>query len=136
MKTNLVTIILLAVITFASCKKPSENDDSLTTKGTSEIIVPKGFTWESSRTIKFKVNVTDARYIGAFYVVSIYDGNPNAGAHLLAKGSATVLVPFSTSVYLSKQLTEVYVVKHSPDNTKTTKIISVGAENIETSIGY
>jgi hypothetical protein len=136
MKTNLVTIILLAVIMFASCKKPSENGDSITAKATSDITVPMGFTWESSRTIKFKVNVTDARYIGALYVVSIYDGNPNAGAHLLAKGSATVLAPFTTSVYLSKQLTEVYIVKHSPDNTKTTKIIAVGVENIETSIGY
>ena len=136
MKTNLVAIILLAVIMFASCKKPSKNDDSLIAKGTTDIIVPIGFTWESSRTIKFKVNVTDARYLGKPYVVSIYDGNPNAGAHLLAKGSATLLLPFITTIYLSKQLTEVYIIKHSPDNTKTTKILAVGAENIETSIGY
>lgn len=136
MKTYLFTIILLAVITFASCKKPSGNDDSLTAKGTSDIIVPKGFTWESSRTIKFKVNITDARYLGKPYVVSIYDGNPNAGAHLLAKGSATLLLPFTTSIYLSKQLVQVYIIKNSPDNTKTTKIVAVGVENIETSIGY
>jgi hypothetical protein len=136
MKTNLITIILLAVITISSCKKSSKNDDSLTAKGTGDIAVPKGFTWESSRTIKFKVNVTDARYIGAMYVISIYDGDPSAGAHLLAKGSATVLAAFTTNVYLSKQLSEVYIVKNSPDNTKTTKIIAVGTENIETAIGF
>jgi hypothetical protein len=69
------------------------------------------------------------------YVIAIYDGDPSAGAHLLAKGSATTSTAFTSSVYLSKQVLQVYIIKYALDGTKTTKIIVVGTQDIETSIG-
>jgi len=68
-------------------------------------------------------------------LISIYDGDPTTGANLLAKGSASMSTSFKSKVYTSNQINQVYIVKTSPDNSKTTQVLPIGSDNIITSIG-
>ncbi|WP_183573424.1 hypothetical protein HDF18_07395 [Mucilaginibacter sp. X5P1] len=65
----------------------------------------------------------------------IYGGDPAIGANLLAKGSATTIASFKSTIYTSNQISQVYIVKTSPDNSKTMQKVQVSAADITASIG-
>jgi len=136
MKTKVLLIALAGIITFNSCKKASGPDAATTfTPNINDIIVPANFNWQSSRTLNFTVAVTDTRFQNAVHVISIYDGDPNAGGNLLAKGSATLLQAYSSNVTIPALVQTVYVVKTSPDNSKIIQTVVVGNSNVSLSIG-
>jgi hypothetical protein len=132
-------LLLFAVISafcFTSCKKNSTlNPPKEETSSTGDLVVPTGFNWESSRNINFIVSIYDAKFQGVIHVVSIYNGDPLNGGVLITKGSATTIAAFRCKLYLSNQIKEVYLVSTSPDNTKVTKKVTVGADDIDVLLG-
>lgn len=134
MKNILPVFALLLVITFPSCKKMGVLKSQ--TKGlTSELVVPKGFSWENSRNIKVKVFVTDQSSGSSPYLIALYDHDPALGERSLAKGSATLKRAFETAVYLSKQISTLYIVKTSANNARVISKVALGSSTIEVSMG-
>ncbi|MGF7038414.1 hypothetical protein [Mucilaginibacter lappiensis] len=134
MKKKLLTIALFAAFLVVACKKDKKHNLPVPV-ATNSIKAPTGFKWENSRNIIFTVNITDSRFQSSMYLVAIYDGDPIAGGKLLSKGSATTLSAFSSKIYLSKQVNQVYIVKTAPDGSKVTQKTQVGMADITASIG-
>ena len=135
MNIKLITLTLLVMLAMVSCQKSSNPAPTVATvNGTGQIKVPVNFNWQNSRNINFTVNVTDARFGSALFVVSIYDGYPTTG-NLMAKGSASTTVPFISKIYLSSQVTQAYIVKTAPDGTKIIQVAPVANNDVVTSIG-
>ncbi|WP_179415000.1 hypothetical protein HDF19_07165 [Mucilaginibacter sp. E4BP6] len=126
---------VLSVLAFTSCKTSKDVTPALQGKSTNTIKVPAGFTWQNSRNIAFTVNVTDTRFQASIFMIAIYDGDPSKGANLLAKGSAKNAAAFKSTIYLSDQINQVYIVKTAPDNSKTSQNVQVGTTAIVSSIG-
>ena len=133
---KLLNLSVLAVIALSSCKKEALVDipEIAPAKVVSEIAVPAGFTWQNSRTVNFTINITDARFQGVIHAVAIYDGNPVSGGKLMMKGSVTTITAFRGKIYLSSQISEVFVVSVAPDNTKVTQQVAVKSADISLSI--
>jgi len=135
MKKRLLTTLTVAImLAMGSCMKAPTTDQTPAT-GMSALQVPAGFTWESSHTVTFVVNVSDTRFQNAIQVVTIYDGDPSNGGNAIATGSATVSSPFRSNIYLSNQIKEVYIVKTAPDNSITLQVVPVSSNNIAVSLG-
>lgn len=136
MKKNQISIAMLCACAMVSCKKASEVVTSTATvTTTSQIKAPTGFTWQNSRSINFTINVTDTRFPKISSVISLYDADPNNGGNLLVKGAALNASSFKSSVYISNQITLVYLVKTSPDITNTIQKISIGTADVTANIG-
>lgn len=140
MKRKLLTVAVIATTMMMSCVKselqaPTAATTASTATSTTNLIVPKGFTWENSRTVNFTVNLTDARFKGSSQTVAIYDGDPNAGGKIITKGSGNNASPFISKLYMSSQATRVYIVKTAVDNSQVTQQIQLSGNNITTSIG-
>jgi len=135
MKNILLYIGIITVLLATACKTSKEVTPAKLAKSTSNIKSPAGFTWQNSRNLNFTVKITDTRFQNHIFMVAIYDGDPAASANLLVKGSATVLAAFKAKEYLSNQTTLVYIVKTSPDNSKTIQKVQVGTTDIVASIG-
>jgi hypothetical protein len=135
MKNILLSLTVLVVLAASSCKTSKDVAPVLNGKTTFTIKVPAGFTWQNSRNLNFTVNLTDTRFASSVFLISIFDRNPALGGHLLAKGSATTKAPFTSKVFTSDQVTEVYIIKTAPDNSQATQTIQVGTAAVITSIG-
>jgi len=136
MKKTLLVIAVLSACAISSCKKESSpTTTTVTSVSTLNIKAPTGFTWENSRNINFTVNVTDTRFPAIASVISVYNADPNNGGTLLTKGSATTTSPFKTKIYLSDEITQVYIVKTSPDNTNIIQKVQVGTADVTVQIG-
>jgi hypothetical protein len=81
------------------------------------------------------VVVTDQSFKTMPYSIAIYDGNPYSGGILLARGAATTALAFKSKTLISNQVSQVYVVKTSPDNYTVVQIINVGTSDVTISIG-
>lgn len=135
MRNNLLAAALIGTFALASCQKTESLSRKTNALGTNAITPPTGFTWENSRNIKFTVSITDRQYGSSMFMVTIYDADPAAGGKVLAKGSATMSSSFVSEVYLSKQITSVYIVKTAPDNSSVTTKMVVGNADVTVSIG-
>jgi hypothetical protein len=121
-------LVIAALIMLASACKVSEQNAPIpinNTQKTADITVPAGFLWTNSRNEYFTVNVTDSQFQNVKYLVAIYDGDPAAGGNLLIKGAASINTPFLTTIFIPNQITQVYIVKISPDNSKVTQNIKL-----------
>ncbi|WP_256012778.1 LruC domain-containing protein [Desertivirga xinjiangensis] len=108
---------------FYSCKKDQtiSADTSL-----SEIKVPDGFTWESSRDISFKVTIADNRFQEDIHVIAIY----SADGGLITKGAASLTKPFESKAYVPGTVNEVYVVRTAPDNSSTSQKVRLNSDRV------
>lgn len=134
MVKKLHILAMMLATAFASCQKIGILKSR--SKGlTSGLVVPKGFSWESSRNIKIKVSVTD-HVLGNYpFLIALYDHDPALGGNTIAKGSATLKMAFETAIYLSKQVTTIYIVKTASDNARIISKVNVENSNIEISLG-
>lgn len=135
MKKILPFVALLLAMSVVSCKSTKDVVPVVLMNSTSNIVVPSGFTRQTSRTLNFTISLTDTRFQNLIQVIAVYDGDPAAGGNLLAKGSATVSAPFQTKLYIAYQIKQVYIVKTAPDNTKVTQKLSISTADVITSIG-
>ncbi len=135
MKKLLSIALVLSVAVLPACKKTDNTDSHPTVNSVDDIKVPEGFLWASSRDVNITVNITDGRFGSAQHSVAIYDGDPYNGGSLLAKGSASTSKAYGNTLHLSKQITEVYVVKTSPDNSRIINTLDVSGASATLSFG-
>lgn len=135
MKRLSLFVILLCVLFSPSCIKTNNTQPGgKVYNSVNDINVPSGFNWESSRNIPFIVSITDDRFAAAYHTISVYDGNPFAGGNLLAKGSANTAHAYAATLYIARAITEVYVVKTSPDKSMIVQKVALGTA-VSLSIG-
>ncbi len=127
MITNRLVLISVLGLFLFSCKKIEQDTEA--SGNMNKLVIPDGFTWENSRDVNFEIRITDTRFQTAVHVVSIYDGDPGQGGKLLSKGSASITDPFSTLIYLTNLIKEVYVEKTAPDGTSTIQKVTVGSDS-------
>lgn len=96
------------------------------------INVPTGFTWENSRNINFSIGIIGARFPKMIHVVGVYDA---ANGKLITKGSATNEAPFKSKIYLSNQITEIYILTLFPNGTQNIQRATVGTADVKLMIG-
>lgn len=125
MKKLLSIALILGVAALPACKKTDSADTKPVVNSVNDIKVPEGFLWESSRDVNITVNITDDRFGSALHSIAIYDGDPYNGGNLLAKGSASTTKSYENKLHISKQITSVYVVKTSPDNSRIINTLDV-----------
>lgn len=130
MRKILTFIILSATIGFSSCKKDGTGQEETVVQNMNDLKVPATFTWENSKDINFEITITDTRFKEALHVVSIYDADPEQNGKLLAKGSASIIEPFLTKIYIPNVVKEVFVVKTAPDNSSTTQKVTITGEKL------
>lgn len=127
MKRTLLFVALAISATLPSCKKNGNDNNSVKTyNSVNDISVPSGFNWESSRQVPFNISITDDRFSTANHTIAVYNGDPFNGGELLAKGTANTSNAFATSLYIAKTITDVYLVKTSPDNSMIVKKVELG----------
>jgi LruC domain-containing protein len=131
MRVKFLLITALSALSLYSCKKIGNDDENANIKKLTDVKIPEGFTWESSRDVTFKVTVTDTRFLGSAHVISIYgpDGK------LISKGSASLGSSFETKAYLPNIITEVYIVKTAPDNSNTSQKVTLNESIVNVSLG-
>jgi LruC domain-containing protein len=132
MKKSLLLCTLLGLLAIGGCKK--ENNGTAI-NSVNDISVPAGFNWESSRYVDFSIDITDTRFGTSFHSIAIYDGDPNAGGIILARGAATTTAPYTNKLYVAKTLSQVYVVKTSPDGAKIIRQLAVSGASVSSSFG-
>ncbi|MFP5079163.1 hypothetical protein [Pedobacter sp. JCM 36344] len=128
-------IASIASVSLASCKKPAIEPPIEPAKTTNAILAPVGFKWENSRNLNLSISIAENKFPGKLYVVAIYTSDGVAGGKLLAKGSLTVITRFKTKLYLSNQVTELYIVCMAPDKTITTRNIKAGTADLDINMG-
>ncbi len=135
MKNILLVAIVFCLFITPSCKKKgNDNGNGKVYNSVNDIAVPSGFNWENSRTIPVYISITDPRFSTAHHTISIYDGDPFAGGKLMARGSASTANAFSVNLYLPKVMSEVYVLKSSPDHSMILQKVALGS-SLTMSIG-
>lgn len=134
MKLKETVLAFIFAATFGSCQKMGMVKTT-NNRGTRNLVVPTGFDWQSSRKIRFTVDVTDKQFGKAIYLISIYDGDPASGGKLLSKGSARINSSFITTIDLANRISKVFLVKTSQDNRQVMISENVGNSEIKTSIG-
>lgn len=132
---KLLILASIATVTLASCKKEITEVTPEPVKTTSEIAAPAGFKWENSRNLNLNVSIAQNKFPGKMYVVAIYAADPASGGKLLSKGSLTSTLRFRSKVYLSNQITELYIICIAPDRTTTTKKIQAGTADLDIIMG-
>ncbi len=127
---------VLALVVFASCKKDAVQGTNSTKMplSTREIAVPGNFNWENSSTVSVMVTVTDVRFQSMIHVISIFDADPGKGGRLIATGSARTGVAFSSKLYISKQVSSLFVRKTAPDNSTSIRQVTVSSPTLAVSI--
>lgn len=139
MKNVFLLLALIVSITVASCQKTAILLKTFTpvskTLSSTGIIVPKGFTWANSRNIIFTVRISDVNAGNSIFIISVYDADPGRGGHILSKGTANGKSPFVSKIFLSNQITSVYILKTSMYNVKVNTTVQVGNSDLTVSMG-
>lgn len=127
---------MLVLGTLISCTKQSDlllNKHTGTLSSdktkTTDLTVPVGFNWETSRNVSFKTAITDTRFATLAHQISLYTADPANGGVILAQGSATLQQAFEALVYVPTTVKSVFVVKTSPDNSRFTTTVDIGSGN-------
>lgn len=134
MRRVVFALALLGAAILPGCKKKSQDAQPVITN-TSDIKPPAGFNWESSHNVDFTASITDTRFGTMLHAISVYDGDPYNGGNIIAKGTASTNSPYVNKLYLSNLLTEVYVVKASPDGSQIISKVSVSGGSANVSFG-
>ncbi len=134
MNRFLLIAVIAGIFTVSSCKK-----DGLTPSSEGvdmeDIIVPSGFDWATTKAIKFNIGVTDTRFGNAAFTISIYDGNPSDGGHLISSGATTIIRAFTEKINIPSALKEIYITKTAPDGSVVTQIVKTGDSDVSVSFG-
>jgi LruC domain-containing protein len=135
MKKLLLITAVAGIFAVVSCKKSSQDSGNTATTSINDLTIPTGFNWQSSRNLNISAAITDTRFGNAIHTISVYNGDPNAGGTLLTMGSASTLSAFSAKVYIPTSLSQIYVVKTSPDKSSITSKVTLGAGDVSVSFG-
>lgn len=133
---KLLFLSLLTIVSISSCKKEGLLPVAVVAvpKTSAEIVAPSGFTWQNSRNVNLIISITDAQFQGVIHAISIYDKDPTLGGQPIVKGSATTVSAFRGQIYLSSQISELFIVCADPTNKKVTQKVPVKTTDISVSI--
>lgn len=120
MKTKLLSTVLGISFLISSCSSELLVDQNINGNFNS-IKVPTGFSWQTSREVSFSIKVADVRFNDLKHIISIYSSAPKIGVNPISKGAASVSSSFNTKISIATSLKELYIVRTSPDGSKTTE---------------
>lgn len=130
-KKVLLLLSLTGFLAIQSCKKSDDALSSSDARKLTDVKVPEGFLWESSRDVSFKVNVSDTRFGDASHTIAIY----NKDGKLLSKGAASVFEAFETKIFLASDIKEVIIIKTAPDNSTVNQKVELNSNELTVSLG-
>jgi LruC domain-containing protein len=115
-----------------SCKKDKENSNNNGNTPTdvhvdkmSEIKVPAGFDWQTSRDVSVELTTNDERFNNSLHFVAIYSADPIEGGVKLAEGSFSRTKPFKAKINTVNTIQEYFIVKTAPDQSKVMETIKI-----------
>ncbi len=133
MNKLLPALTFICLISFTSCARIEKFKS--TSRPFSSLKVPLGFNWKNSRYINITVNISDTRFGNSLYTLAVYNGDPKAGGKLMVSGAASNSAAYETRINLSNQISFIYIVKTSPDNSTVNSKIAVGTASVNTTMG-
>lgn len=80
-----------------------------------EMKIADGFNFDMHTEVNASISIGPNPFGNLFYLVSIYDGNPNGEGALLSSGSARDGSPFTCKFSIPSYLRSVFVVRKAPD---------------------
>src|SRR5690606_1057801 len=116
---------ILIIVFLAACKKDGLQVEDSANKNLNEISVSPQFDWKTTRDVNFSFGVSDSRFAAQKHVITVYNDDPNNGGQIISKGSATHVEPYNAKIALPITMTQVYVVKTSPDASKVSGLINI-----------
>lgn len=131
---NLLILTLATGMVVTSCKKDlteqylentSTNSNQVNVNKMSDIKVPAGFNWQTSRDVNVTVKTSDNRFGTALHKVAIYSADPTKGGIKLAEGSVGLGSNFNAKINTANAITEYFVVKVAPDNSKVMEKVRI-----------
>lgn len=137
--------MLSALSVFAvSCKKdlvkeqtnvqPSFDGKLVNASKMSDISVPAGFKWETSKDVKLRLTTTDIRFDKVLHKVEVYTANPAEGGVMIATGSIGVNIAFEALVNVPSFLKSLYIVKIAPDFSKYEEKVNLSGNSVMANI--
>ena len=137
---NLILFAALTTLAFSSCKKDLEDKVIATQTAPvgvlvkadkmTDIQVPAGFNWQTSRDVQVKLLSTDARFGNVFHKVSLFVGEPSRGGVKVAEGSIGLNKPFEVKINTANTIQEYYLVKTAPDQSKLIERVKINNNNV------
>ncbi len=130
MKTKNVLIVAVLAL-MASCtkvesvKKDTTNNAQVTKM--SDIKVPDGFKWETTKNINVNVSVDDNT---DWNFIAIYTANPANGGELISKGVATATNPYSALVSAATTIENLYVQKTNAQQNVVGQLVKVVGNSV------
>jgi LruC domain-containing protein len=122
-----VSVLLLAT----ACRKPLENaspvNEHLSVSRMTDIKVPEGFLWGTTKNIQIHIALAVNPYIGKMQQLFFYAGNPATGAKLLLEGSVSDLQAFDAKIAVPTTVSVIYMVRQTPDKAKYVERFTIGA---------
>ncbi|MBC7382621.1 MAG: LruC domain-containing protein [Bacteroidia bacterium] len=142
---NSIIYLAAALLSLSACKKglmdkyeASKNSNSSTlavkAEKMSDIKVPAGFKWELSRDVQIKISTTDNRFGNAIQKLMIYSANPAVGGVKLSEGALSSTSPFEAKINVANTITEFYLVKVAPDQSKIIEKVAINNNNVSATI--
>lgn len=133
MKIKLLSLVLVAGVLVASCKK-TEKFEIPDNKTIDQIAAPASFMWSGSRDVSLSIGISDNSFGTAIHVVKVYTADPAKGGELLSTGSATLIAPFNTKFTLSSLIKQVYIEKISPSGAVVGQTLNLTSDNVSVAI--
>lgn len=120
MNKKVLSLFFGLAVVAASCKKDNSGLD-VVTPDQAVLAIPANFGWQTVKDVNLSIGITDNRFQNKIHVVEIYLADPATGAKAISTGSATLVSPFNTRLAIPTSISEVYLVKTSPDGVSVTE---------------
>lgn len=104
--------LLLAIITI-SCNKNNENTDE--NENFDDLVISPSFIFENTKKVTANFEVVTYLKDENRHVISVYQGDPAKGGHLLNKGITTTSYNYSVSFKLPERIESIFVENRSSD---------------------
>ncbi len=109
-KWMVLAVITLVSFGLTSCSKDSDNNDVTTSKTKmSELKVPAGFNWNTSRNVNLNLVYNIENASGLLSKISVYAGDPSVDGKLLVNGSIGYGFPMKSTVAVPTSLSSLYI---------------------------
>jgi LruC domain-containing protein len=141
---KLLILTLSAATIFTSCKKGLEdkfaesqamnNGNTVTVEKMTDIKVPEGFDWKTSRDVNVKITTTDDRFNNTLHLVSVYSADPSKGGIKLAEGSLSNNKAFEATINTANTINEFFLIKVAPDNSKVMEKVKINNNAVNATI--
>ncbi len=122
---------LTSLFLLPSCKKAAvsqlqENPSvEVSAQKMSQIKVPMGFNWETSRNVNLKISTTDSRFGTSLHKLIVYSADPNQGGVKLVEGSISLGNDFKANVSITNSVRTLFLVKIAPNQSKLMEKVSI-----------